>query len=317
LRLFSLLARFSHKDKINVVNIFLLWKLSPTLKTPPGKLMTPNQRRSILCPNCRRLISGNETSCPYCGLKKPTSLWQRLLGRGLHDGDQLLKILIGVNVVMYVLSLLLSARSTGFSLNPLFFLSPDSRSLLLLGASGHIPIDRLHRWWSLVSANYLHGSIMHIFFNMIALKQLGPLVLQEYGNSRMFIIYTLSGVCGFFVSYLAGVTFTIGASAAVCGLIGSVLYFGKSRGGTYGQTIFRQIGGWAIAIFMFGFFVPAINNWAHGGGMLAGVALAFLLGYRERSRERQVHKIAALCCLFITGLVLLWAILSSLYLLIK
>ena len=278
--------------------------------------MTPNQRRSILCPNCRRLISGDETSCPYCGLKKPASLWQRLLGRGLHDGDQLLKILIGVNVVMYVLSLLLSARSTGFSLNPLFFLSPDSRSLLLLGASGHIPIDRLHRWWSLVSANYLHGSIMHIFFNMIALKQLGPLVLQEYGNSRMFIIYTLSGVCGFFVSYLAGVTFTIGASAAVCGLIGSALYFGKSRGGTYGQTIFRQIGGWAIAIFMFGFFVPAINNWAHGGGMLAGVALAFLLGYRERSRERQVHKIAALCCVFITGLVLLWAILSSLYLLI-
>ena len=278
--------------------------------------MNLNQRRSILCPNCRRLISGYETACPYCGLKKPTSPWQRLLGRGMHDGDQLLKILIGVNVVMYVLSLLLSARSTGFSLNPLFFLSPDSRSLLLLGASGHIPIDRLHRWWSLVSANYLHGSIMHIFFNMIALKQLGPLVLQEYGNYRMFIIYTLSGVFGFFVSYLAGVPFTIGASAAVCGLIGSALYFGKSRGGTYGQTIFRQIGGWAIGIFAFGFFVPAINNWAHGGGMLAGVALGFLLGYRERSRERQVHKIAALCCVFITGLVLLWAILSSLYLLI-
>jgi len=277
--------------------------------------MSQNKRRSMLCPNCRKLISGDDTVCPYCGLKNPTSSWQRLIGRGLHDGDQLLKMLIGVNIVMFVLSLLLSARGTSLSLNPLSFLSPDSRSLLLLGASGHIPIDRLHRWWSLISANYLHGSILHIFFNMFALRQLGPLVLHEYGNYRMFVIYTLSGVFGFFVSYLAKVTFTIGASAAVCGLIGAALYFGKSRGGIYGQTIYRQIGGWAIGIFMFGFLVPAINNWAHGGGMLAGIALGFLLGYQERRRETHVHKLAAVCCVLITGLVLLWAIFSSLFLL--
>jgi rhomboid protease GluP len=60
--------------------------------------------------------------------------------------------------------------------------------------------------------------------------------------------------------------------------------------------------------------VPSINNWAHGGGMLAGVALGFLLGYQERSRENQGHKTAALCCVLITGLVLLWSILSGLYL---
>ena len=278
--------------------------------------MTHTQRRSLLCPNCRRLISGDDTVCPYCGMKNPTSPWQRLIGRGLSDSAQLLKILIGVNVAMYILSLLISARSTNLSFNPFFFLSPDNRSLLLLGASGYIPIDRLHRWWSLISASYLHGSIMHIFFNMIALRQLGPLVLHEYGNYRMFIIYTLSGVVGFFVSYLVGVTFTIGASAAVCGLIGAALYFGKSRGGIYGQTIYRQIGGWAIGIFLFGLLVPAINNWAHGGGMLAGAALGYLLGYKERSRERYGHKVAALCCVIITALVLLWAVFSSLYLLL-
>jgi rhomboid protease GluP len=215
---------------------------------------------------------------------------------------------------MYVLSLLFSARSTGLSLNPLTFLSPDSRSLLLLGATGYIPVDRLHRWWSMISANYLHGSILHIFFNMIALRQLGPLVMQEYGNYRMFIIYTISGVFGFFVSYLAGVPLTIGASAAVCGLIGASLYFGKSRGGIYGQTVYRQIGGWAVGIFLFGFMLPTINNWAHGGGMLAGIVLGFLLGYQERNREQQGHKIGALCCVAITGLVLLWALLSSAYL---
>lgn len=268
----------------------------------------------MLCPNCRRLISKDDSVCPYCGLKNPTSIWQRVIGSGLQDSDQFLRILVGVNIAMYVISLLFSARSTGFSPNPLTFLSPGSRSLLLLGASGYLPVDRLHRWWSLVSANYLHGSILHIFFNMFALWQLGPLVMNEYGNYRMFIIYTLSGVFGFFVSYLAGIPLTIGASAAICGLIGAALYFGKSRGGIYGQTVYRQVGGWAIGIFLFGFMVPSINNWAHGGGMLAGIALGFLLGYQERNRESQAHKIAALACVAVTGLILLWAILSSLYL---
>ena len=90
--------------------------------------MTQNQRRSILCPNCRKLISIDDHVCPYCGLKNPTSSWQRLIGRGMSDGGQLLKILIGVNVAMYILSLLISARSTNLSINPFFFLSPDNRS---------------------------------------------------------------------------------------------------------------------------------------------------------------------------------------------
>jgi rhomboid protease GluP len=246
-------------------------------------------------------------------MKNPTSRWNGLLARSMRDGEELLRFLIIVNVVMYILSILLSPRSTGISFNPLFFLSPDNRSLLLLGASGYIPIDRLHRWWTLVSANYLHGSIMHLLFNMLALNQLGPLVIQEYGNYRMFIIYTMSGVFGFLVSYLAGVNFTIGASAAVCGLIGAILYFGKSRGGIYGQAIYKQISGWAIGIFLFGFLVPSINNWAHGGGMLAGAGLGFLLGYRERNRETKGHKIGAFVCVGITAAVLAWAILGALF----
>jgi rhomboid protease GluP len=275
--------------------------------------MNQHQRQSLLCPNCRRLISGNEHTCPYCGMKNPTSRWKGLLARSMRDGGELLRFLIIVNVAMYVLSILLSPRSTGFSFNPLFFLSPDSRSLLMLGASGSVPIDRLHRWWSLVSANYLHGSIMHLLFNMYALNQIGPLILQEYGNYRMFIIYTLSGVLGFLVSYLAGVKFTIGASAAVCGLIGAALFYGKSRGGIFGQAVYKQISGWAIGIFLFGFLVPAINNWAHGGGMLAGAGIAFLVGYRERNRETNGHKVAAYICIFVTAAVLAWAVFGALF----
>lgn len=214
---------------------------------------------------------------------------------------------------MYVLSLLLHPWSSGFSLNPLTLFSPGGESLLLLGATGTIPIDRLHRWWTLISANYLHGGIFHILFNMVAFRQIVPLVLREYGVNRGFILYTLSGVIGFGVSYLAGVKFTIGASAAVCGLIGATLYYGKSRGGTYGQAIYRQVGGWAIGLFLFGILMPGINNWAHGGGILAGVVFGFLLGYHERRREGLFHKLLAGICVVLTLTILGWAVASSIY----
>jgi rhomboid protease GluP len=164
-----------------------------------------------------------------------------------------------------------------------------------------------------VSANYLHGGILHILFNMLAFRQIARLVLQEYGAYRMLILYTLSGVAGFLVSYLAGVRFTIGASAAVCGLIGATLYYGKSRGGVYGQAIFRQIGGWALGLFLFGLLVPGINNWGHGGGIFTGVILGFLLGYQERVRESLFHKILAGVCVGLTLLILGWAVVSGIY----
>lgn len=272
-------------------------------------------KKSMLCPNCRKLISNDEPRCPYCGFSKPGSFWKRGLSLViLRNPDDIINIIIYTNVVLYILSLLLNPSSLGLAANPLTFLAPSGKSLFLLGATGTIPIDQLHRWWSLVSATYLHGGILHILFNMIALRQLGPLILSEYGLNRFFIIYTVTGILGFFVSYLAGIHFTIGASASVCGLIGATLYYGKSRGGFYGEAIFKQVMGWVIGIGLFGFFVPGINNWAHGGGIVGGIALAFLLGYHERNRENFLHRMLAWGCIVLTIAVLAWAVLQALYL---
>ncbi|HSR36055.1 MAG TPA: rhomboid family intramembrane serine protease, partial [Desulfurivibrionaceae bacterium] len=269
--------------------------------------MTAAHKNSLLCPNCRRLISRDEPKCPWCGIAHPGSRLKGLFaGRLFERPEQLLHLIIGVNVAMYVLSLLLNPATAGLAMNPFHFLSPDNRSLLLLGATGTLPINALGRWWSLFSASYLHGSLLHILFNMLALRQLLPLVAQEFGSARMFAIYTIGGIGGFLLSYLAGVRFTIGASAAVCGLIGAVLYYGKHRGGGYGQELFSQVGGWAIGIFAFGLLVPGINNWGHGGGMVAGALAAMLLGYRERSRETFFHKALAGTCGLATLAVLLW-----------
>jgi len=199
------------------------------------------------------------------------------------------------------------------SLNPLTFLSPSDTSLFLLGATGTVPIDKYHRLWTLISASYLHGGVLHIFFNMAALGQLASVVDREFGVYRMFVIYTVSGIIGFSISYLAGVALTIGASASVCGLVGAALYYGKSRGGVYGRNLYRQISIWIILLFVFGLIVPGINNWGHGGGILAGIIFGYLLGYQEKKRENIIHKILAGVCAVVTLAVLIWAIGTALY----
>jgi rhomboid protease GluP len=158
------------------------------------------RRRSILCPRCRLLISTDESRCPHCGMRRPGAWWNRFLGRGAGNVDQLIKAVIYANIAMYGFSLLLNPTAVNFSLNPFSLLSPSDRSLLLLGATGKIPIDAYHRWWTLVSANYLHGSILHLLFNLFAFSQVAPLLVQEYGSYRMFSIYTIGGAAGFVVS---------------------------------------------------------------------------------------------------------------------
>lgn len=271
------------------------------------------QRNSILCPNCRKLISLDEPSCPYCGLIRP----------GLHDTAGKIRNLffflepvqtvLYVNIAFFVLSLLLDPREIFMGGSLFGFLSPSNQSLLMLGASGVIPFMHYHHFWSLLSASFLHGGILHIVFNMMAFYQLAPFVLQEFGLHRFSCIYLLTGVAGFAVSVMAGVPFTIGASASVCGLIGAIIYFGKSRGGAYGEAIYKQAMGWVIGLVLFGFLFSGINNWAHGGGLASGLLLAYVLGYHDQRPESAWSKVLAYACLLLTAGALLWAAISSLF----
>jgi rhomboid protease GluP len=277
--------------------------------------MTENLRKSMLCPNCKKLISADEPVCPYCGVSRPGVWWKSLpVTKGFFSGDRIIKTIIYTNVGMYLISLLINPTRMGLSANPFMILSPSNGALLLLGSSGTIPIDQGHRWWTLVSANYLHAGILHIFFNMFAFWQLGPLVMREYGVNRLITIYTLGGILGFFVSYLRGTSLTLGASAAVCSLIGASLYYGKSRGGVYGQAIYKQILTWVVVIFIFGFLARGmIDNWGHGGGIAGGIILGYLLGYQERTKENLFHKSLGAICVVLTVGVLAWAVSSSFY----
>lgn len=250
-------------------------------------------QRAILCPRCRQLVGSEESVCSWCGTARTAPWWQFInWSKEVMDGDWLVKAIITANVLFFAISLVLSTNTGDIG----SFLSPGQSSLMLLGATGTYPVGNFGRFWTVVSANYLHGGIIHLIFNLMALKQIAPWTSNEYGTSRMFTIYTLGGVVGYVVSCFAGVSFTIGASAAVCSLIGSLLYYGKSRGGAYGSSVYREVSGWVISLFIFGLIFPGINNWGHGGGVIGGAVIGAIIGYKEQRRENSFdHAIALMC----------------------
>ena len=117
-------------------------------------------------------------------------------------------------------------------------LSPNGSSLLLFGASGRLAGLLAGRWWTVLSAGWLHGGLLHIFFNVMWIRQLAPAVGEFYGPGRMVIIYTVAGVVGFapvrspgcfpaFCRSCRARSLTVGASASIFGLLGALVYYGR------------------------------------------------------------------------------------------
>ena len=227
-----------------------------------------------------------------------------------------LQAMIWINVIMYAVSLLFS-KDLNFTLNPLNALAPSSNTLVFLGASGTIPLAYTHDWTSIFTANWLHGSLLHILFNMLALRTLAPLTVKEFGLYRMLSIYILSGAAGFLLSCIGGVPLTIGASAGLCGLIGALFYFGRSRGGIWGKMVFDQTKSWILSLVLIGLILPSINNWGHGGGFAAGFILAFLFGYQERRKSGMIDLVLCAGLSVFTCFLLFRSIFQGLGLILK
>jgi rhomboid protease GluP len=71
--------------------------------------------------------------------------------------------------------------------------------------------------------------------------------------------------------------------------------------------------GWVIGLVIFGLLVPGINNWAHGGGLISGITLGFLMSYNELKSETFAHRVLAAVCILSTAIILLWAVLQAMY----
>lgn len=254
--------------------------------------MGNNVKRAILCPGCGKLISADADACIHCGMKNPGRMGIHTALQKLFRGRiELVQFMIYFCIGLFVVSLLLDPGAilkVGSFYN---LLSPSNVSLFLLGGTGDLAL-RHGRWWTVITAIYLHGSLLHIFFNMLLLRQIGSLVQEVFGPARFLIIFTFSGVAGFILSNLLDGHLTIGASGSIFGLLGAMIYYGKARGGIFGDAIYRQLLIWAIVLFLFGLLSGTrVNNWAHLGGLAGGFISGSLFGYQEKRVETYRHRL--------------------------
>jgi rhomboid protease GluP len=266
---------------------------------------------SVVCPNCGRLVGVNDAQCLNCGRRNP-GLWGfapalRKWGVNMRF-DQ---IVLVTCVVLFTATLLVDPGAIGAG-GVMSLLSPSQFAKFLFGASGAAPIYGYHRWWTVLSAGVLHGSLLHIAFNMMFLRQIGPQISEYYGPSRAFLIFSLASVAGFLLTSTVGaflplpalfsgaVGLTVGASAGLFGLTGALVYYGRRTGMT---AVSQQAWGWAVAVFLLGFVSfggrgSNTDNWAHLGGYLGGwLAARWLDPLRQ---ERGDHHLLALAMLVAT-----------------
>jgi rhomboid protease GluP len=158
---------------------------------------------SVVCVSCGYLVGVNDAKCYHCGRRNP-GLWGFAPALRSLGGDLgFVPFVTTLCVIVYGLTLVTSGAGV-MSGGPLSFLAPSGYSLLLFGASGSYPVFALGRWWTVLSASWLHGGLLHILFNLLWIRQLAPEVGELYGPGRMIVIYTIAGICGFTASSVAG-----------------------------------------------------------------------------------------------------------------
>jgi rhomboid protease GluP len=279
---------------------------------------------SVVCASCGSLVGVNDDTCYSCGRRNP-GLWGfgPMLRAFGNDLGFVSLVVYGCSA-LYVLSLALTVAFGGNIMgtgNPLTMLAPDGRIEILLGASGAQPVFAYGRWWTVLSASWLHGGVLHILFNMLWVRQLGPATADIYGPGRMIIIYTVAGVVGFTLSslgglfmglvpipFLRGAYVTVGASASIFGLLGALVYYGR-RGGS--SIIRSEALGYAITLGFMGFILPGVDNYAHAGGFLGGYLAGLWLD--PLKPERMNHLLGAAICLVLTALAVVASVLTALF----
>jgi rhomboid protease GluP len=144
------------------------------------------------------------------------------------------------------------------------------------------PAIREGELWRLVTPIFLHVGLVHLGVNMYSLYALGPAVEQFFRSGRMLFLYMVSGVSGVIFSLAFSAAPSVGASGAIFGLLGALgtfFFLHRRIFGPAARLHFRQIAMVAVLNLALG-LSPGIDNWGHVGGLLAGVALTWLLGPR-------------------------------------
>ncbi|GEN35534.1 rhomboid family intramembrane serine protease [Aneurinibacillus danicus] len=224
------------------------------------------------------------TGTPFGEEEPPASYWMRSIEQMEAEREQEMRatFFYGKPRFTYLFLIMIIAV---FILMELSGGSQDPRVLLLFGAKFN-PLILAGEWWRFITPMFLHIGFMHILFNGVALYSLGALAEQIYGSARFLVIYMLSGISGVVSSFAFSDNISAGASGAIFGLFGAMLYFGTQNK----ELFFRTLGTNILVVLginlAIGFLSPGIiDNYAHLGGLVGGFLASTLVGLpKHRSR---------------------------------
>jgi rhomboid protease GluP len=257
-----------------------------------------------MCPHCRAFITNKDRTCPYCNESVGTRAIDRrnpaaLLGGIIPHARFTTVVILVINFGLFLATALYSMGAG----NGGDFWGIDVVTLVKFGAKYNVLARG--EWWRLVTAGFLHGGLLHILMNSWVLFDLGPQVEEIYGTSRMLVIYFVSNVVGFYLSAVWSPAIpSVGASAALMGLIGAMIALGVRHQNPLGSSIRQTYIRWAIYIILFG-LLPGlhVDNAAHIGGLAAGFGTAYLAGLPrlEGSWTEKLWRGASWVCILLTA----------------
>lgn len=178
--------------------------------------------------------------------------------------------------------------------------STNSETLINWGAKVNYLIAD-GEWWRLITPIFLHIGILHLLMNSIALYYVGPLIERIFGNSRFLFIYLFAGFSGVFASYLLSPSLSAGASGAIFGCFGALLYFAWQF-----PKLFFRVMGWNVIIIIiinliFGFTIQGIDNAGHIGGLVGGF-LATAIVHFPKKKSWKIQLSALVITLLLIGI---------------
>ncbi len=254
------------------------WRLGAWLERRTAEASEAGSRvrhagyRHVICPHCGALQDGDSRQCDKCG--RPVG------GRSQHVLHRLglaLPGFVNVSTIIVFLCIVMYARLLIDMDEASSFFQFSGWTLVRYGGNFRALVLEWDEWWRLGTAMFLHGGLIHLLFNMFALAQIGPVVEGAIGRGRFLVLYVISGLVGSGVSlvFLKGGV-GIGASGAIMGVIGAGAALGHRLGTSGGLELRNRMLQWALYTMVFGLFVRA-DNWAHGGGFVAGGVMGLLL----------------------------------------
>lgn len=230
-----------------------------------------------MCPNCRAFISSDDKVCPYCDMKLgPKAVERRdnspiagFIPQAGFTTFVILLINLGLYIATVIFSMNLGAENALMQL--------DGRALILFGAKYPQAIAA-GQWWRLVTAGFLHGGLIHIFMNSWVLFSVGAQAEETYGTARYLVLYFVATITGFLASTYVSPNLSVGASAALFGLIGAMIAAGMKSKTSLGSAIRAQYTQWVIYMLVIGLLpIFNIDTAAHIGGLAGGFALAWVM----------------------------------------